>query len=710
MEAFIVTAALVLILSFLCGSTILFLLKLHKCPWFTFATPIGFCTLMALMQIGDTYLTYTGHYDSTFQTYAMAVIIVILVMSLICFKGIIASFKRLWKYGKWKLPVAILLFAAGIWVYSRVQTNFRLDDINFYGVYIPNRLDSSTLSSISYDYQSYFVFQSVLLKWCRWIIAKYDLGISFLNLGFVEWVPAIITMWVTCFTFVDFFDYLKRRVNHRAMTWVMWVICGVIIFADYWYFAYPHFGGTLRRVMIVLILLIMHSMASEKRTGWKWLASLVFGAAISVNSSSFFLSMMILYAWVIFSMIKKRKGWLKELLIMLFYPALFAVVYMPVLIYVFAAVYIVGILIVVIKKDEAVEHVLNYLGWPILIIVPVGIIVLSQLGYPSEQLIAEQVQGKDFFVEINQFDMVPDLLHFDVTGSKWAWGLFNILFWIASFIAIIISFKKKSWLLSLFMITLVTFFNPFVSNFIGSYLTSVAYFRITDLFFNYVTLAEIMIVLCGLFDKKPVKVLILAVFTFMAILRILSFKITYYVAPGSEADEDYDSTYHASKEQMKVIQEFSDEFLPAYKMCRVESEDEYYTDNVDDGTIKVASQIYGAPLFTEETIINTLGDRYAYVGIDTNEYEKTFARRQPGYDLPDANYQYACTLAINSWTDYVILDAQYNWELQENMWTCASDVMDEGYYRVLMTNNRYWKWNIYQGETQDYTSELNGGN
>ena len=116
MEAFIAVAACVLILSFLCGSSILFLLKLHKCRWFTFATPIGFCVLMALMQIGDSYLTFTGHYDQMFSTYAKAVIIVVLAVSVICFKGIIASFKRLWKYGKWKLPVALVLFAAVIWV------------------------------------------------------------------------------------------------------------------------------------------------------------------------------------------------------------------------------------------------------------------------------------------------------------------------------------------------------------------------------------------------------------------------------------------------------------------------------------------------------------------------------------------------------------------------------------------------------------------
>ncbi len=229
MEAFIMVAVLVLILSFLCGSSIMFLLKLHKCPWFTFATPIGFCTLMALMQIGDSFLTFTGHYDNTFSNYTLGVIIAVLVLSAVCYKGIIASFKRLLKYGKWKLPVAILLFAVAIWVYSRVQTNFRLDDMNFYGEYIPNRLSNPLNSDRVYDYQSLFVFQAVLLNWTRWIIAKLDLGISFLSIGFIEWVPAIITTWTLSFAFVDFFDYVRRRSNNIVIGIICLQTTGILL-------------------------------------------------------------------------------------------------------------------------------------------------------------------------------------------------------------------------------------------------------------------------------------------------------------------------------------------------------------------------------------------------------------------------------------------------------------------------------------------------
>ncbi|NCB33569.1 MAG: hypothetical protein EOM64_06760 [Erysipelotrichia bacterium] len=708
MEAFIVVAAGVLVLSFLCGSSILFLLKLHKCRWFTFAVPIGFCTLMALMQVGDSYLTFTGHYDQMFSNYAKGVIIVILLISAICYKGIIASFKRIWKYGKWKLPVAIFLFAVFIWVYSRTQTPYRVDDINFYGVYIPGRINSAEFSDIKYDYQSLFVFLSVLLKWCRYVIARFDLGISFLNLGFVQWVPAIITTWTLSFAFVDFFDNIRRRTDSTWSAVIIWIVSGMIMFADYWYFAYPHFGGTMRRLPIVLLLIIMHSMSDDKRKTWVWLAALCMGAAVSISSSGFFITMMILYAWAVYSMIRKRDTWIRELFLMMIYPVLFGCCFEQQLIPVFLGTLgMIGLLALISWKFNLEKYV-RYLGWPMLIAVPIGIAVLVYLGYPSAEAVESSV-GRTFFTAIANYDMVPELLQFSFAPESWCLGLFNALFWIAAAAGIVFSFVKKSWPLSLLTIILITFFNPFVFNFIGNYLTATAYFRITDIFFNYVVIAELMIILSGALNSKWFKALCLAVFSLMAVLRIMNFKMSQFVMPGSEADADFDSMYHASKEQMGIIKDFSDEFLTAYHTCRVESEDEFYTDNVDDGSIRVASQIYGTPLFTNVKVNNLLGDRFAYVKIDTDEYEQIFARRQPGYNLPDVSYEHACSWAMKRYTDYIILDAQYNWQLQEGLWTCASDIYDEGYYRILMFNTRYWNWNIYQGDAVDYTAQLENG-
>lgn len=701
MQAFIICAVAVLVLSFLCGSVTLYLLHADRCRWLTFSTPIGFLVYLSLIQIGETYLTYTQHYDDTHLWYILGVSAFVLLMAVIFWRGTVSSFQRIWKFGKLKFVIAVALFAGGIWVFSRTQINFRLDDINYYGLYIPNRISSSTYSFLTYDYQSFYVLQSVLLEITRWAIANWDLPVSFLSLGFILWVPGIITTWLFAFGFTDFLDWLKHRIPSKPVAWTAWIIAGLVVFLDNWYFAYPHFGGTLRRLPIAYVLLLLNGLLYKGEKKWAWLACFAFGGAIAINSSTFFLSMMILYAWAVFSMIQKRKTWLSELLIMMIFPASFACVYQSSLFLIFAGFYAVSLLIILLKKEEIVLKYLNYLGWPLLVLVPVALAAAAYMGYPSQELLSS-LGGRTFFTNINSFDMVPDLLKFTLNGTEWSWGWSNVLFWALAAAAGVYSFYKRSWVMALFLITVLTFFNPLVYNVIFGYLTAQAYFRITDIFFNYVTVGEMMVLLCGVFQYKPFRYVFLSLFCTLAVFRCLSFHLDHFVTPGTAADEDYDPEYHASKLDLQVIQDFNDEYLTAYSTCPVKVNADYATNNIDDGRIKVASQIYGAQLFTARRIYNTLEDRYAYVIMDDSEYERVFARRQPGYNLPDADFNRACPLALSNNTDYIILAAQYNWELQDAMWPCAPSVYENGDYRILMMNRRYYEWNVYKEYVPTY--------
>ncbi|MEG0576433.1 MAG: hypothetical protein RR500_01070, partial [Bacilli bacterium] len=126
----------------------------------------------------------------------------------------------------------------------------------------------------------------------------------------------------------------------------------------------------------------------------------------------------------------------------------------------------------------------------------------------------------------------------------------------------------------------------------------------------------------------------------------------------------------------------------------------------DFDSLNVASHIYGLQLFSNYKLNNLLSDRFAYAIIEDDEFEQIFYRRQPGIEDYPANYEKSCSFAASKSLDYVILDAQYNWQLQEGLWPCSELLFEEGNYRVLKMNYDYWNWNILQGYTEKY--EING--
>ncbi|MEG1462785.1 MAG: hypothetical protein RSC48_06715, partial [Anaerorhabdus sp.] len=150
--------------------------------------------------------------------------------------------------------------------------------------------------------------------------------------------------------------------------------------------------------------------------------------------------------------------------------------------------------------------------------------------------------------------------------------------------------------------------------------------------------------------------------------------------------ENYNYIYHTDNQDIKVIEKLSEEYL------KFEEKDQF----------NIASQIYGGQFFTDYKITNLLEDRFSYVMRELSEFERVFYRRTPGYDDLLVNYNHACSLAFEKQTDYVILDAQYNWELQEGLWPCSELLFEEDNYRVLKMNYDYWEWNILQGYTEKY--------
>ena len=186
-------------------------------------------------------------------------------------------------------------------------------------------------------------------------------------------------------------------------------------------------------------------------------------------------------------------------------------------------------------------------------------------------------------------------------------------------------------------------------------------------------------------EKKILKTMAICFSLALFMLKITMFRLPHFTL------KDFNHLYHIDDGDIEVMEILERDYL---------SKD-------DKQSYNFASQIYGAQLFSKEKIDNILEDRFAYVVFDSSEFERVFYRRQPGVEDTEVDYSHACGLALSKNLDYVIIDAQYNWQLQEGLWPCAEVLFEHDYYRVLKMNYDYYNYNLQQGIVEEYVADEN---
>ena len=689
---------LVVFLSFLVGALILDFTRNRK--YICFSTPTGFFVLLALLFPGYYLITKYQHdpilISKYYIYYTTIVFILAIIFSVIFYKSIANAIKIDFKNYKLVL-LALCFFIILSFIFIHTKIDYRTDDINYYGVYIPVRIFIFYSNTLTYDYQSSYVLYSVLMELSKIITNICNLTTP-LNLGFIYNVPGLIGIFIISFTFVDLFNILKNKINSKKIAIVVTLLISLIFLSDYWIFAYPHFTGTLRLIPIILIIDLLTNEDSFLRKSI--LVSLLIGGLIGLNSSGFFISAIIIYAYLIYSIVNNRLNYLKEIAIMSAYPVSFAVLYYPALLKIFFILYFIFIIVLIFRLDNSLENTLNKfkMGWVLLIITPLLIIIMTYVfNIPSLGDFNNIVTSREFFDNINNFDMVYDL--FNVTDIKYL--IFNVIFWMLLIYTIIRNFNHMNFTLFLALATIIMFFNPLVYRFISMYITGVAFYRINSLIYNPLVIISIITYLYNQNSlSKNISLLCLIV---LACLKIYMFdmeRLTF--------DSNYSKTYHADNKDIETISILENIHLATYENDVIKDE-EMKNPYIHDDQIRIASQIYGAQLFVNPKysiyggIDNLLEDRFAYTVIENSEFEQVFSRRIPGYDLPDVDYTKACSLAYDKKLDYVIVEAQYNWELQTGLWPCSYQVGEDiGTYRILKMDYEYWDYNISMGYTEVY--------
>ncbi|MEA4821267.1 MAG: hypothetical protein VB122_03385 [Erysipelotrichales bacterium] len=577
-----------------------------------------------------------------------------------------------------KFSCAFALFILIVIIFLNSFINYRLDDINFYAEFIPKRIFTSGISDIQYSLQGFFTLVSLIIE--------YGSKLSFLNIytefypvAIVIWIPALLSAWMISFMLIDMTSYLEKRIKSKKWLFFLAISITCIFILDYWYFTNVNAPGTLRRLAIPYILIFLYNLTGYRKT---IILSLVIGGFISISSSAFFLSVIILFIYLLYNILLKKSNYLRKLLIIVFFPLLYGAVYVErlfVVPYFFAiimVIYILLIVLVTLKIDLKFEKYLNKYGTAIVAIFII-IFYLAAILFPFQ--IVLMIGERTFFTPINNFDMVPNLIN----GQSIFEVVFNGLYWALVFLSflLVIKIKKYNWYILLVLFSIFLFFNPITYELVVQSLTASGYFRITDILFNVIVLYEICYIV---YDNNKLKFFLVICVIGMLLCRVVIFDFS-----NLEKKENYNYIYHTDNQDIKIIEKLSEEYL------KFEGKDQF----------NIASQIYGAQFFTNFNITNLLEDRFSYVVREVSEFERVFYRRTPGYDDLLVDYNHACSLAFEKQTDYVILDAQYNWKLQEGLWPCSELLFEDGNYRILKMNYDYWEWNILQGYTEKFITE-----
>ena len=156
---------LVVFLSFLVGALILDFTRNRK--YIGFSTPTGFFVLLALLYPGYYLITKYQHdpilISKYYIYYTTIVFILAIIFSVIFYKSIANAIKIDFKNYKLVL-LALCFFIILSFIFIHTKIDYRTDDINYYGVYIPVRIFIFYSNTLTYDYQSSYVLYSVLME------------------------------------------------------------------------------------------------------------------------------------------------------------------------------------------------------------------------------------------------------------------------------------------------------------------------------------------------------------------------------------------------------------------------------------------------------------------------------------------------------------------------------------------------------------------
>lgn len=681
MKIYIFTSLLILIFSFLLGAVIFDICNLDKYGY-RFAAPFGFFSFLALLQICYYPIQVLHASSKWLHLFTFIIVLLILVLSMVKYKSIIKQLKRIY-FNKKQIVALALIVILFIAVYYNTEISLRTDDLTFYVPFISNNINAEHLLTYStqYDYQGYYHFIATVI----YFLEKFNLiGIEYyyLPIGAITWIMSIVFYFLLGEIMLDIYNLMNKFTKNRKINIILLTVLLAYTFSFAWYLSQPYYGNTMRRINVIIILELCTIISTNKNFSLITLTSLLFCSLISETSTGFFFSAMIIYSLLLYFANSKSKDYISLIANISIFPAIFMILFTQsknVLIFVFL-LYLLFFLLKMTKKVCFVEKYINKYSTVILYLVPLLFCVIPNIpGYVSKNFNSGSFELENYnFFDPHAFESVPNYLNFSFYNlPSFIRLFFNIAIWCSTiyFLYQIMKKKNKNFLAFHIMTMILTFFNPFVFQFVAENITGVVYFRIYDLIFNSLTLFVIFYVFINRFKKYQLVMSIICGFLFVNEIRFNPVWWSVFANKGS----DFNHLYHTSNKEIEVLDKLEVDYLV-----------------YEDEPITVASQIYSTEslMFTKvKNVIKNFADLDGMLNKNDfdSQFQRIFYRRSPSVEDIGANYLDACKFAREKNVEYVILDAQYNWELETGIGYCGEKLFEMHNYRVFQMHYDWLK-------------------
>lgn len=648
-----------------------------------YASPIGMVVYFGLLQI----LYYPIQYFEAPSTYihlsTCGLSLVIFVVSCIRWKVVLNYFIDVWKNKK-EVLLCLILFSVFCFLYTNVEFMLRTEDSNFYISYVASNVYTSTVgldTSVLYKYQGIYNFYSTFV-YLYHRLASLPFYVHLLPIGIISWGPSIIFFWVFPFFLANMSSLILRWFNMQQNIFLRLTTISVCTFTMllYWYLVHPYYGNTFRRITVVYLMLALYEY--YKHQNWKdaSLVSIILFSFISQTSTGFFLGVMLIYALIILFSFEKRHHVMMQFGLIGLPLAMYLVPLIPVSAVLVAGIY--GIIVVgkTLRIDLTFEKIVHVLGKILLVVLPICFFI-----FPKMNLYSPNPQFSSIFRE-HSFDQVFGYLRFD---QGILITILNLISWISLFVFLIQTFKKEHtfhYFGGTIGIILLTFFNPWVTQFVSDKMTDLVYFRIYDLIFNPLTHLLFLSVLFN--SLKSVKQSIIAMTLASTSFLIAGVDYASTTFPGY-LNANVNMYYHTNEEGIDVLNTLREKM---------------YIDD-PNRTVVVASHIYGTELLADYKIKNVVNNRVDNIEAlylktdDESVFQQIFYRKL--YDDPryETDYMRACELARKKGVEYTIVESKYNYQMEDGLGYCGEVMFEENGYRVYIM--RYDWLDILQVERDE---------
>lgn len=659
------------------------LLKL-KNPLF-FHAPLGFAALLVSLQLFYYPVQLLNLSSLWIHTITSIIYLLLFLFSLTIVSKIIKDFLRfetIW------VIVSTLVFLI-IFYYSSISIEHA--DAQMYLNYIAQNVDIDNLNLFNlwtglvgdefvsvYLFQGYYHFGSFLIKFVNSFNEYLHIG------GKIDYI--LISMWglgslysiISGLAVINFIKIFKFK-----NIYILFAVAFFALFFTnfyYWKTVYSFYGNTYRSILMAMMMFYLYMWNKHEDSNYKYLAMIVFGAAVTASSSSLFIGFSLLFGSAYYRLVERKDN----VIIDSSYVGFFMVLYVLAMLYkdhlsLFVILFPVTILYYMFHKLSLIQNSLHHFEFFLnkyhkvifLVLIPFLAIIfsiwstLNDIYYPWNMF--------HYFGDHSGYDMVKNYIFLH---SDWIDNSLNVLRWLGIFI-LFFKYKEESgvrYLLAHYLILAVFFLNPLTTSFISKAFASNVYYRLFETLFN--AFSEILILtylLNYLWSKKTLTILLSSSLIFVV---LFSHYKSYYLEDTSSLYGFYkkdghnvDHLYKVTPNELEVIQKFVEEYNGL---------------DINHKQVAIISHVEGIRTFLPNVYQVFTARQYWSVWDRIDQDLYAVAREYYGWEKSPMglDYKQSCPLILKYEIDYIINEKWENYQFDEAINECSLSFFENNDYRI----------------------------